>query len=49
VRGSIRALPLDEDRVLIVFPDRLTEYEASRRRLVVRKSVDETWLGRFTP
>ena len=48
VRGSIRALPLDEDRVLIVFPDRLAEYDAARGRLAVRKSVDETRLGRFT-
>jgi len=46
-RNTMGLLPVDDDRVLLLLPDRILEYEAGARVTRVVKKVAETKLGRF--
>ena len=46
-RSTVGFLPVDDDRILLLLPDRILEYEAGARLTRVVKKVAETRLGRF--
>ncbi|MBM3879600.1 MAG: hypothetical protein FJ387_07740 [Verrucomicrobia bacterium] len=41
-------LPADQDRVFLLFPERLTEYQTARGVLLTLRNAEEASLGRFT-
>ncbi len=48
VLGRVVMLPTEHDRLLLLLPDRLAEYDPAHRALRTLKSAAETRLGEFT-